>query len=297
MEKKNTMLLTVIAVATLLVAVVGATFAYFSLTVDGGTSSTVVKSQSQNLPTITMEKGKDTFGISVTAEDMAMNSNGPRWAMNTGDETSNESNASTGKNAGDGKLYYWSQNEIKYNLFTIKATNVSTDENDVSTYECPVTITLTAKDDKIDGLTQGDLILYLYSKNGEVLVSDPSSDGPDKTSDLISDWTTSDGSTYLMEESDSSSSHATENGCSGESKKGCYDVYDLFNENKQTKTLYTVVIVKSDESSASGTSVEASMKLVNKSSADQSALAGKEIQITLASQLAQEGCKVIAKEA
>ena len=29
MEKKNTLLLTVIAVATLLVAVVGATFAYF----------------------------------------------------------------------------------------------------------------------------------------------------------------------------------------------------------------------------------------------------------------------------
>ena len=32
MEKKNTILLTVIAVATLLVAVVGATFAYFTAT-------------------------------------------------------------------------------------------------------------------------------------------------------------------------------------------------------------------------------------------------------------------------
>ena len=37
MDKKNTVLLTVIAVATLLVAVVGATFAYF--TAQGGTSS------------------------------------------------------------------------------------------------------------------------------------------------------------------------------------------------------------------------------------------------------------------
>ena len=43
MEKKNTILLTVIAVATLLVAVVGATFAYFTATTQGegnGTQST-----------------------------------------------------------------------------------------------------------------------------------------------------------------------------------------------------------------------------------------------------------------
>ena len=43
MEKKNTILLTVIAVATLLVAVVGATFAYFTATssTDGNGASTV----------------------------------------------------------------------------------------------------------------------------------------------------------------------------------------------------------------------------------------------------------------
>ncbi len=39
MERKNTVLLTVIAVATLLVAVVGATFAYFTATTTGGTNS------------------------------------------------------------------------------------------------------------------------------------------------------------------------------------------------------------------------------------------------------------------
>ena len=33
MERKNTILLTVIAIATLLVAVVGATFAYFTATI------------------------------------------------------------------------------------------------------------------------------------------------------------------------------------------------------------------------------------------------------------------------
>lgn len=45
MEKKNTVLLTVIAVATLLVAVVGATFAYFSATVtENNKTETVLKS-------------------------------------------------------------------------------------------------------------------------------------------------------------------------------------------------------------------------------------------------------------
>lgn len=45
MEKKNTVLLTVIAVATLLVAVIGATFAYFSATVkENNKTQTVLKS-------------------------------------------------------------------------------------------------------------------------------------------------------------------------------------------------------------------------------------------------------------
>ena len=47
MEKKNTLLLTVIAIATLLVAVVGATFAYFQAQVGSGASANVtVTSQS-----------------------------------------------------------------------------------------------------------------------------------------------------------------------------------------------------------------------------------------------------------
>ena len=42
-SKTNTLLLTVIGVATLLVAVIGATFAYFTAQVGGGESSTTVK--------------------------------------------------------------------------------------------------------------------------------------------------------------------------------------------------------------------------------------------------------------
>lgn len=82
MEKKNTVLLTVIAVATLLVAVVGATFAYFTATTaptgKGGeadvTTTTVGNVDLKMAPvTITNELkypgGKLVVGASVTAKD------------------------------------------------------------------------------------------------------------------------------------------------------------------------------------------------------------------------------------
>ena len=69
MEKKNTMLLTVIAVATLLVAVVGATFAYFSITVSGEATSTAATATTAKIPTITLEQGETSFGLIVTAAD------------------------------------------------------------------------------------------------------------------------------------------------------------------------------------------------------------------------------------
>ena len=294
MEKKNTMLLTVIAVATLLVAVVGATFAYFSITASGN-STTVVNTQAQKLPTITMKAGKENFGISVTAEDMALNKPGARWAMYV-DESSSSQNASSGKNA-DANLYHWSESEQKYNLFSISA-GASTDENDTLTYECPVTITLTAKD-KVEELESGDLILYLYSKGGDVLVSEPESgtaseEIDDKTGPLITDWENGTNS-YLMEDDSKSSDHSNGNGCS--SDRGCYDVSELFTQPNETKTLYTVVIVKSESLENEGTAVKASMKLVNSAEKDQSKLAGQNIQITLISKLAKGGCKVITKEA
>ncbi len=62
MEKKNTILLTVIAIATLLVAVVGATFAYFTASVStnestGGKPTTTVKSKTT--ATASMDLGSD----------------------------------------------------------------------------------------------------------------------------------------------------------------------------------------------------------------------------------------------
>lgn len=66
MEKKNTILLTVIAIATLLVAVVGATFAYFTAqvtTTNNGQNTTDVKTAA--LASATMD-----MGSKVTANDV-----------------------------------------------------------------------------------------------------------------------------------------------------------------------------------------------------------------------------------
>ena len=60
MEKKNALLLTVIAVATLLVAVVGATFAYFTAT------STGTKEQTVEVTTDTINEAEFTPGLAIS---------------------------------------------------------------------------------------------------------------------------------------------------------------------------------------------------------------------------------------
>ena len=56
-RKGNTILLTVIAVATLLVAVVGATFAYFTASVSGNESAKSVIVNAATIGTITFADG------------------------------------------------------------------------------------------------------------------------------------------------------------------------------------------------------------------------------------------------
>ncbi len=71
MDKKNTILLTVIAVATLLVAVVGATFAYFSVTTNTSDATTTVTANTGEVGTVTVSKAEGPYTLSVTAQDMA----------------------------------------------------------------------------------------------------------------------------------------------------------------------------------------------------------------------------------
>lgn len=66
MEKKNTILLTVIAIATLLVAVVGATFAYFTATVTtDNTENNTTTVTTQALASAVMNMGDEVKGENV----------------------------------------------------------------------------------------------------------------------------------------------------------------------------------------------------------------------------------------
>lgn len=79
MEKKNTLLLTVIAVATLLVAVVGATFAYF-----GSFTTTVDNKAAVN---VTTEAAKSSSFITTSAS-LKLNVAGSEMLKGTGGATS-----------------------------------------------------------------------------------------------------------------------------------------------------------------------------------------------------------------
>lgn len=68
MEKKNTILLTVIAIATLLVAVVGATFAYFTATVS--VDEETADKNITDVTTQTMVSAKMAFGNKVDATNV-----------------------------------------------------------------------------------------------------------------------------------------------------------------------------------------------------------------------------------
>lgn len=81
MERKNTMLLTVIAVATLLVAVVGATFAYYSVTGSNTTTTTGANVTTEKVGQVTLSQGVSNIYLNVTAEQMALGNYGEYYGV------------------------------------------------------------------------------------------------------------------------------------------------------------------------------------------------------------------------
>ena len=76
--RKKTMLLTVIAVATLLVAVVGATFAYFSLSTSGGSSTTATIS-TPKVGKAVISSIQPSLKLTLTAANMAKDKAGTTY--------------------------------------------------------------------------------------------------------------------------------------------------------------------------------------------------------------------------
>jgi len=89
MDKKNTMLLTVIAVATLLVAVVGATFAYFTASNTNDGKTTVVTGQTTTIAAVGLTNPTSNLYITLTATEMAQDESLYKayWATNSAKET------------------------------------------------------------------------------------------------------------------------------------------------------------------------------------------------------------------
>lgn len=81
MEKKNTVLLTVIAIATLLVAVVGATFAYFSANQTNTANVTVEASTAAN--DIFTASGTGAVSVSATGAEMQIANGSDTNALKT----------------------------------------------------------------------------------------------------------------------------------------------------------------------------------------------------------------------
>ena len=90
MDKKNTMLLTVIAVATLLVAVVGATFAYFSISANAtNNAETTVTGATAKVGTVTLSADKSPR-LTLAATDFANTSDAKKAYYSTESGTPGE---------------------------------------------------------------------------------------------------------------------------------------------------------------------------------------------------------------
>ena len=107
MDKKNTMLLTVIAVATLLVAVVGATFAFFTASQTNNSGTSTITATTESLSTVFFKGEDSTLTLNTTtanfvdtgvAQDL--------WASSTGTPAGSAQYAEVGKVEIDGEGTY-----------------------------------------------------------------------------------------------------------------------------------------------------------------------------------------------
>lgn len=119
MDKKNTMLLTVIAVSTLLVAVVGATFAYFSVYSTSQLGGTTVDATVEQVGTVTLSGGAD-LDLTVTAAQMAQSAAPATYSLDTATVAS-----ATLTGNGDEETYY-----CRFSLAVANASNMNSESKD-----------------------------------------------------------------------------------------------------------------------------------------------------------------------
>ena len=151
MDKKNTILLTVIAVATLLVAVIGATFAYYSVQVKNESSKVNANVKTSAVGVLTLSTPKQHLYLNVTPEDMAnLGQNTSYYA------TDSETSSTTISNKNTQRIdYVISQLAVNGGVAT-------------TNYTCKATLRVTlhtGADSMGAQLQTGDVKLYLTSEN------------------------------------------------------------------------------------------------------------------------------------
>lgn len=146
MDKKNTMLLTVIAVATLLVAVVGATFAYFSVTATNQTTSTTLNTTVEDVGTVVLDQGIAALYVDLTVEDMS----------NAVSQTENNTFYAV-----DALASKYSLSKVDHTIATASVTGGS----DSANYDCGYTLTVTGNN-LPSGLVAADGQLVLSGATG-----------------------------------------------------------------------------------------------------------------------------------
>jgi hypothetical protein len=141
MDKKNTLLLTVIAVATLLVAVVGATFAYFSVTATNTDTSSAITATTEAVGTVALSTNNPTLGIITNAADFSQS------AAGTGNYHSVANPTASNK-------YTTSANLLP--IFTATSSN-----SNGATYRCTATVSIVVDGTMASQLASGDAELVL----------------------------------------------------------------------------------------------------------------------------------------
>ena len=86
-EKKKVLVPIVIGVLTLLVLVIGATYAYFAVGINNNFGTTTISASADDVGTVTLTNINSTLSMSLTAADMMVSNAGSYYATPTGKST------------------------------------------------------------------------------------------------------------------------------------------------------------------------------------------------------------------
>lgn len=151
MERKNTMLLTVIAVATLLVAVVGATFAYYSVVNGTDSSTTNVNTTTEKVGTVTLQNLIPNLYLNVTATQMAEANHGHDYYAIAGNDATAAANASA----------------VTHDIAKIKSENGETN----TVYYCTFDVTLTTTNGQGKASDEESAWAHLENEDAGIILS------------------------------------------------------------------------------------------------------------------------------